>query len=129
MTMQGNLDRRAAVLGACLLPVTGCAGLSNDVTGAIRQVTATVTTDPASAGNLYAIAKGIGQVALSALAATPEGAAITAAMTIGDAVVASIAAASPSAPTAVTAASTLLTSANTILLAGAPAIKAVSSAT
>jgi hypothetical protein len=118
MLKEGNLDRRSAVLGACLLPMAGCAALSSDVGG----VVATVSTDPASAANLYAIAKGIGQVALLALAATPEGAAITAAMAIGDAVVASMA----SAPT--TAASTLLTSANAILLAGAPAIKAVSNA-
>jgi hypothetical protein len=124
--MEGNLDRRAAVLGACLLPMAGCAALSTDIDAAGRMV-ATVSTDPASAANLYAIAKGIGQVALLALAATPEGAAITAAITIGDAVVASMATVSPSAPTA--AASTLLTSANAILLAGAPAIKAVSNAT
>ena len=128
MMTEGNLDRRATILGACLLPMAGCAALSTDVTaaaGAIGQMTATVTTDPARAADLYAIAKGIGQVALLALAATPEGAAITAAITIGDAVVAAMTTASPSTPMAV---STLLTSANAILLAGAPAIKAISNA-
>ena len=119
MLTEGNLDRRSAVLGACLLPMAGCAALSTE----IGRVTASVTTDPAQAADLYAIAKGIGQVALLALAATPEGAAITAAITIGDAVVASVGGASSTA-----AASTLLTSANAILLAGAPAIKAVSNA-
>ncbi len=125
------LDRRGALVGLALLPVSGCAAVSADLTAtasAIGKVSATVATDLTSASNVYAIAKGIGQVALTVLSATPEGAAISAAISVGDAVVASLTAAAPAASAAASAASTLLTSANAILLAGAPEVKAVANA-
>ena len=114
-----SLDRRALL--ACLPLLAGCATLSQ---ANIGKVTATITTDLSSAANLYAIAKGIGEVALLALGATPAGAAITAAIAIGDAAAASIANTSAAAATA----SALLASTNAILAAGAPAIKAVANA-
>lgn len=133
-----NFSRLATVGGAAAL-LTACGAQAAKINtslstaaGAVTTATASVPVTAAQAVNLYGIAKGIGEVALTALALTPGGAPIaaiiTAAFAAADPIVKDLPTIAGDVAELGTAVSNLIKHTNDILLAAAPSITAVANA-
>ena len=122
---QMNRRHVTALLAAAFpLAAAGCASQAASLVTEAGKISATVVTDVATLTNKFAIVKGIGEVALTALSvADPAAAAIiNAGITLVDGWIAQGSA-------VVTAnAATIITTTDAVLAAAAPAITAVSNA-